>query len=734
MRPTDSALGRKNVLRTVAAVLAFGWVALLGCEGDTLYEQDILPGAGPQVAIVSPAQGDQATAGRPVAVRVAAQDADGVAELELVFRGVATGTFRFAFVPPVTSVVVDTVIALPSGTVGTLELRAAARSGRGVLGRSATVVVPVQLSDSISPGVALAVVVPPRMELTDSIRATITASDNAGGTGLTRVGLTVLVTRPQTTDTAVFERVFDLGAPQTGTVTREVVFAAPFADPQNLPRPMNLSFHAFAIDSTGNCAATVANAGAQRLTCAQFRNSTVARAVSPSIPTTVVFGRSVILPFGASIQDAAPDVPRERLYLSNLTASRLEVLNLRSLTFGQSVLVGSQPWGVHINRTGDSLIVANSGGTSLSYVTLAGTPTEIVSARVQTPNVNLFEVKFHNDALFSQRYNINFIDFSDRPQFLAQDAFGRILYSTLPTAAAGLGTMRVADRQPGWAQAEVRLLLGRNVTEPDSFTVSVINVDSMRVFTSPFTDLIEIYDHVNGSPSTVIRSGIKTLQAALDSLDNDPDSDIIWIAGRFDRTLIGLGNPTFVAASGNRQRVVFGESGVGNGRIFMWEAPLSEISNEITVADLVGNTAEFIVGIDLNQDGTLNTARGRGAAFYFKQDLRLQGHFAAGSAGGGSGAAVHPDHPSYVTQPPSGPNTLAYVAVGRSVKIVDTVHFVERGDLQIRDNIVGPLKVSRPLPSDNAGCSGANCIVARLYGITDAGAVVVMEVRGRDIR
>jgi hypothetical protein len=123
-----------------------------------------------------------------------------------------------------------------------------------------------------------------------------------------------------------------------------------------------------------------------------------------------------------------------------------------------------------------------------------------------------------------------------------------------------------------------------------------------------------------------------------------------------------------------------------------------------------------------------------GAAFYFKQDLRLQGHFSAAASPNGSGAAVHPDHPSYLTLPPSGPNTLAYVAAGQSIKIVDTVHFIERGDLQIRDNIVGPLKVSRPLPSDNAGCSGANCIVARLYGVTSAGAVVTVEVRGRDIQ
>jgi hypothetical protein len=487
------------------------------------------------------------------------------------------------------------------------------------------------------------------------------------------------------------------------------------------------------VDSAGNCAAAV-SAQPQRLTCGTLQNATVAAgATPPPVPTTVVMGRSILFPSGATIRDAVPDVTRERLYLSNLGQSQLEVLNLRTLAFTPPVRVGSQPWGLHLNGNSDTLIVANSGGTSLSYVTLTGTPAEVVSQRVQTPNVNLFEVKFNFDATGAQRYDVVFLDFSDRPQYLAQDARGRLLYSTLPTGAAPDGTMRMAEKQPGWAQPEVRLLLGRNVTVPDSFTISVINVDSIRVTTTTGGDLIEIYDHQRGFPGTIVRSGLKSLQAALDSMTVDPESDIVWIGGRFDRTLVGLGPETFVAASGNRERVAFGEGGRANGRVFMWESQRSEISNEITVADLVGNTAEQIAGIDLNQDGTLNTARGVGAAFYFKEDLRLQGHFAAGSAAG-SGAALHPNHPSYTGLPPSGPNTLAFVAAGRAVKIVDTVHFIERGDIQIRDNIIGPLKVSLPLPGDNAGCSGADCVVARLYGVTDAGAVVLVEVRGRDIR
>lgn len=716
------------------AVLAVGVLGLTACDGDTLYSEgppDAVPP--PTVEFLAPIDGLQVTAGRPIPVLVTAQDTLGVASLEISYRGVATGTILYEFVPPRATVTADTVVVVPAVVSGSLELRATATNGRGGVGRSEVVVVPVMLSDTIAPAVALTVQAAERLELTDSIRARISAIDNPGGSGLTRVGLTVLMTRPGVLDTLVFERVFELGQPQAGAVVRDVVFAPPFVTERELPAQLSMSFHAFAVDSAGNCAAGVA-ATAQRLPCQSFRNSTIGAGVAAAIPTLVVAGRSVALPQDSEIRDASPDVARQRLYLSNLTRSRIEVLDLANMQFGTPVAVGSQPWGVHVNRTGDSLIVANSGGTSLSYVRLTGAPAEVVSQRVHTPNVNLFEIKFHRDGNGVERLAVVFLDFSDRPQHVAQDAFGRLLYSTLPTAAAGAGTMRVADKQPGWQQPEVRILLGRNVIEPDSFTISVVNVDSMRVTTTTQGDFIEIFDHVAGFPGQIISSGLKSMSAALDSLRVNPQSDIRFVAGRWDRTLVGLSELTFVSASGNRNRVAFGEGARGNGRVFMWEAPLAEISNEITVADLVGNTAEQILGIDLNQDGTLNTARGRAAAFYFKEDLRLQGHFGAVAAGVGSGAGLHPTHPSYTGYPPSGPATLSYVAAGSSIKIVDTVHFNERGEIQIRDNIVGPMKVSGPLPGDNAACSGADCVVARVYGVTDGGAVVVVPVRGRDIR
>jgi hypothetical protein len=101
---------------------------------------------------------------------------------------------------------------------------------------------------------------------------------------------------------------------------------------------------------------------------------------------------------------------------------------------------------------------------------------------------------------------------------------------------------------------------------------------------------------------------------------------------------------------------------------------------------------------------------------------------------GGSGAVVHPQHPSYAAYPPSGATTLAFVAEGTSIRIVDTVHFTSRGTIEVRDAIIGPVRVSAPLAGEAAGCTGADCIVVKLYGVTSAGAVLLVDVRARDIQ
>lgn len=730
---------RSSLETTVRASALVALCALVACTGDTLYLGEDSDIDAPVVVIFDPQDGADVLAGRIVQVLIAASDSVGVTEVGLNYRGVTSGSITVPISPPRTNLVVDTTVTLPAGVTGTLELQASARNGLGARGTSEVVTLNVTTGDQTRPTVSLTAQTPARMELTDSIRVTVTARDNAGGSGLARIGVTALVTRPNVADTMAFEQVLNLAPPRGGLIEATFRFPPPFVTEQDLPRDLRIEYHAFAVDSAGNCGANV-NATLAGGPCANFVDNggifTVATAASVPVPTLVVAGRSTGLPANSVVPDAAFDVLRERLYLSSMSRSRIEVFDPRNFTFTSSVLVGSQPWGVHLNRSGDSLIVANSGGTNLSYVSLTGTPVEVLSRRVSTPNNNIFIIQQTRDANGFQRLDVSFIDFSDRPQFIAQDVFGRVLYSTTPTSAAPEGTIRLVQNQPGWQAPEIKLILNQLITEPDSTRISVAHVDSMRVFTSVIGhDLIEIYDHVSGFPGQIIRSGIVPLAVALDTLANNPQSDIRYAPGNFSLQLAGLSDVTFVGASGDRRRILFGEGTAQPGRLIMWDANTSDISNEITIADMVGNSAETISGIALNDDGTFNAARGVQGAYFFKDDLRLQGLASAPVSTAGSGAQLHPDHPSYAAGiPPSGPTTLAFVSAGNVIRIFDTVHFTPRGEIPVRDVISGPLRVSRPLAGEATGCPGANCIVAKLYGVTNAGTVVVVNVRSRHIQ
>src|SRR5690606_30482035 len=106
----------------------------------------------------------------------------------------------------------------------------------------------------------------------------------------------------------------------------------------------------------------------------------------------VVAGHTVVLPSGGKIMDAAVDVARRNLLLANMTRDRIEVFRLESQRFASFIPVGSEPWGLNINRTGDTLLVANSGGTNVSSVYLGpisgdGPMFEVPQARFLTPDV-----------------------------------------------------------------------------------------------------------------------------------------------------------------------------------------------------------------------------------------------------------------------------------------------------------------------------------------------------------
>ena len=170
---------------------------------------------------------------------------------------------------------------------------------------------------------------------------------------------------------------------------------------------------------------------------------------------------------------------------------------------------------------------------------------------------------------------------------------------------------------------------------------------------------------------------------------------------------------------------------------------------------------------------TLGIARGQDAYFY-TTDLRLQGRRVLPP--GGAGAVLHPLHANAKSLQNTGgvyrPDThLGFVGTGdRTIVIIDTFHFFRSGRIFIKDVSSGPLRAVLPFPEDNANftCTSStvtdqagntigsavevfaggdfnnphpasggptedSCIVVKLVGITDAGGVVVVDVRKSDL-
>src|SRR5207253_11068105 len=83
------------------------------------------------------------------------------------------------------------------------------------------------------------------------------------------------------------------------------------------------------------------------------------------------------------------------------------------------------------------------GGTNISKVDLVQR-SEV--GRVKTTNEYVFDVEYSVKDSSGFKYKVTGpIDYSDRPQYIAQSASGAIYYSTLPTSTATPGTLRRID-------------------------------------------------------------------------------------------------------------------------------------------------------------------------------------------------------------------------------------------------------------------------------------------------
>ena len=737
-RTVDPGRRAKKIMRLL---LTMGIVALTGCEGDTLYDTvspDVEP---PEVQVLSPAQGAEVQAGQRLPIQVSATDVEGVSTITLQISGAVTETINLQFTPPRTEVQADTAVVIPVGAGGNIQINATGTNTEGVQGQAESVFLTIATVDGLAPWVSLSVEAKDRMELTDLIRVTVRAFDNAGGSGIASTALTAIVTNTDRADTLVLSPSEVFSGAASDTAVANFSFVPPFIDETQLPDTLTIVFFGIAYDREGNCGGAVDETYTDEVACvdAVVGGTTypTANAVTDGQRIIAVSGRTSMPPGGGILADILVDTLRSKVYASNLSRNRVQTLEAGPGSWGPETWVGSEPWGLGMNVAGDSLFVANSGGTSISFVSLLGDPVEDLDRRFVAQNNPLFEVVVEKDKLVAQFY-----DFSDRPQFLAQDAAGRLLFSTRPTSAAQTGTVRVASTQPGWAQPESKIVVVAEDLVVDEKTAAIAHVDSVK--SAVDGSCVQIWDHRPGFPETVVTSGCLPLDSAFAAMEvhrTAGDTDIWYVnQSKWAIDRLALRDTTFVAASGNREWIAFGEGGTETeeaGRITLWNSGTAGIHSRLLVADLVNNASERVTGLDLNEDGSLGSASGTAASYYWSTDLRLQGSVTK-TVPGGAGAVLHPGMPSFTPGMPSSDLTLAFVGqADHTVRILDTTHFAERGQIHIRDQVVGPLRVGPPLPTDNGGqgasCAGSDCVVLKLYAVTDAGGVVVVDVRRRDI-
>lgn len=744
---------------------------------------------GPDVSITYPPEGYGVGVSDNFNVMVAINDPAGIDSAKLV---VQPGSVIDLALPARTDTPMVLVqnVTMPASE-GTVDIQAWAWNRAEVGGQSRTVSVDVFAAapaDAEAPVVSVTAerLVPgggdTRMELLDQVRVVVSAFD--GNSGLARIGLKAVVTRSGVESEITEEALFS-ASKSLETVVFQVtvdslydllgVDSAQAARDAILPEDLDFRIHGFAADEAGNVACAVGPDEQRGCDPSGYSPTEFYEASDTTgllLEIDAVRGRTVLLAnTQAVIADLVFDTAYERLYMSDINANRVWGLpvhtDLASLVADSqfSVSVGSAPWGMFIGERAAGqrmLIVGNSGGTNMSFVDInqpnPGVIGEADLLRLLTPNNVLFTVTITTDDFGNTRYvREPDIDFSDRPQFLAQDSLRRIVYSTVTTEAAPTSTIRYVITDPAPAEPddepEVRFILNDDMINPDDdASLAIANIDDLDIREyEGFPDSISFIGHVPGYPDQpIVTPHYAQPDSALLYLNNaiatalagrgDGSAAGMYQAqmwrGTWDLPDIGWSDTTFVSASGDGGRIVIGEGAAApTGRIVMWFAePSAVTSGSVPIRDLMNNASEEVLGVGLNENGSLGVARGRDSTYFFTPDLRLQGLYAQGSQGG-AGAAFHPEHddPWDGSDETAASGGFAFTGTAdRSVEVVNTFHFYQVDEIAIRDNIVGPLKVAPPLRDEQA-CTGPDCVVAKLYAITDAGGVVILNVRRRDL-
>lgn len=682
--------------------------------------------SGPKVVTLTPLPGDSVRAGAVVRITVRATHSDDIARLGVRVQGEPNWTTPF-------DVRMDTTVRTSTRDV---SYTASVLIPANAPGRGRITVTPYAFDVNEVPGSA----------------SPIQIYVQAGPAPLPRVTQTVPV-RAEVTDTIVINAGGGDGIRSVGFEVRDsnvvvrrdsVVLPAPYGSPVRVSLPMNLPVTAqgkkltvtsFAIDQAGRYGYSVP-------ATANLPQSDAARAQADT--TFIVYGRTFKLPRTGLAGDITVDPIRGNVFVSNTSFNRLEVWSGTTQAFDATgVAVGSMPWGMTISaKDSGVLLVANSGGTNISQVSIASSAAsgirEQLDKRILTRNSFIYLISEQRDETTGKiRIKVEGpFSYSDRPQYIAQASSGRIYYSTRPTSSAPEGTIRWID--PSLTVADPQHIIDyASASQSTGATVvyAVFNLDGLSVDAAPANstawDKITFYDHPYGAAGTstifALDSTVKGAAEALKAQGSD-----IRVVANLDITSLGLKDTTFVSASGDNSWIAFGEGGTGggSGRVMLVNDPPGPMptyfSPGIAVSDIIENAAEPVFGIALDKTG--KTFAVHGAQSYFSMidepfHLRLQGKY--DSFDQGAGVAFHPDA-NGVTTPAA--SRLAFVASANgTIEMMDAAYYINRGRLSIKGKLYGPLRVARRFANDPPN------VILKLFGLSTDGLVVI-DLTAADIK
>lgn len=437
---------------------------------------------------------------------------------------------------------------------------------------------------------------------------------------------------------------------------------------------------------------------------------------------TVVAGLTLALPEGGRVADALYHPRWDRLYLSNVEQNAIEVFDVANRRFLRDIPLysGSRPWGMAVwprhrptspdpvevgSAMGDTLLVANSGGTDVSLINLA-TGREV--DRYPLPNIVAYSVTTAATSAGVRFRQATVYDFSDRPQFLATTCGGNpwtsdcvdpiLVYSTAPTGGQTLpfpnmGSVRWENLRTRTSHFFFEQATGQTTGRADTLRIVRYAAAAQRMA------------HPGDPDSTVLvddEEKVRNLRG---------DSAIYAIT--VDVPKLGFTDTTFLRSSGNFARAVLGEGGRTLGsRVMTYDASLGMlpsyqdrdgmtwhfdrpvidrgISPAFAVRDAIANLNTFVRGVAINFDGSLAAVRAD-STYLIDPTLRLQGILPS-TGGVNAGFDFHPANMGRQ----GGPLTrLAFSAsAAAQIDVFDTWCYRKVATLLVRDPIIGPIRAA----------------------------------------